>query len=164
MPGERHGTTAPRARADSGMAEIRDYTPGAQQVAPQHGPQHGPPAKGGAGEVETWLEGEPQRKLNEARRAHGRENLPERSTRDDAVAGAAVHARSATGDGLDVGDGGIGKVGVIPDVEEVRGEAQIHALSELESLEQREVPALLERTAERVASKCAEHRDRAVAA
>ena len=50
----------------------------------------------------------------------------------------------------------VGKIGVIPDVEEIRGEAQFLALGDTEILDQREIPVLLGGSAINVAAEVAE--------
>ena len=57
-----------------------------------------------------------------------------------------------------VRESGVAKVGVIPNVEEIGREPQFLPLSELKVLHQREVPVLLSRPAECVASKISETR------
>src|SRR5271165_145090 len=61
----------------------------------------------------SCLERIPQRELDQARLAVSADDFAER--------------RVGRSDGLHVGDGGIGEVGMVPEVKEVRGEAQILA-------------------------------------
>ena len=89
------------------------------------------------GALERIAQGE----LNKARSAHGAGDFTERTVRD--------------ADGLDVGDGGIAEVGVVPDVEEVGGKTDGVALGQLEILDEREIPILLRRAAVNVASEVA---------
>src|SRR5579859_3481610 len=72
--------------------------------------------------------------------------------------GAGDFAEGAVGDadGFHVVDRGIAEVGVIPDIEEVGGEAQGLALGDVEIFDEREVPVLLAGTAEDVAAEIAE--------
>src|SRR5215470_2759872 len=69
-----------------------------------------------------------QRKLNQPRRADGRENLPERPRIFNIV------------------DGRVRKVCVVPDIEEIRREANGLLFCQFEVLDEREVPILLERS------------------
>src|SRR5258708_6370124 len=91
------------------------------------------------------LEGVAQGELDQARRAYRREDFSE---------WAGV---------FDVVEGWVGEVGVIPDVEEVRGETELLAFGDLKVLDQRKVPVLLERAAIDVSSEIAEERDGTVA-
>ena len=70
--------------------------------------------------LRATLEGEAQGELDEARGARCREDFAE------GAAGA---------NGLHVSDRRIGEVGVIPQVKEISGEAQIHAFGDGESLQ-----------------------------
>src|ERR1700747_2534502 len=86
------------------------------------------------------LEGIPQRELDQARRAHGAVDL----------------AKSPWV--LEVSGCRISKVGVIPEIEEIGGEAQILALGQAEVLDEREIPILLERSAIDITTERAELR------
>src|SRR5215469_6339901 len=92
------------------------------------------------GDLLAASEGITQRELNQARSPDGLSNLAER---------AQV---------LYVGLSGAGKVGMVPDVEEVSREAQGLALGNREVLDQRVVPVLLERTAIQIAAEVAKGR------
>lgn len=92
------------------------------------------------------LEGIAQRELHQPRRARCSHNFAE---------GTVSRARQVR---LDVGYRGVGEVGVIPDVEEIGGEADLLALADVEILDQRRVPVLLERAAVKVATEVAEAR------
>ena len=85
-----------------------------------------------------FLEGVAQGELDQARRAYRREDFAER---------AGI---------FDVVDGRVGEVGVIPDVEEIRGETELLAFGDLKVLDQRKIPILLERAAIDVSSEIAE--------
>src|ERR1700688_4684437 len=65
------------------------------------------------------LERQPQRELNQPRRPGGREDLPERTVRPNR---------------FHIGDRGIRKIGVVPDVEEVCGELGAEPLRQVEIL------------------------------
>ena len=84
----------------------------------------------------------PQRELNQPRRTDGTSDFAERTVRRR--------------DGFDIGHCGIAKIGVVPDIEEIRGEAQALPLGDAEILDQREVPVLLRGATEDVAAKIAE--------
>src|SRR5437660_5419562 len=97
--------------------------------------------KGGGGTPPVdglGLEGVTQRELNQPRGPHGRENLSEWPIRSG-IPGTVV------GNGFHVVDRRIREVDVIPDVKEVGGEPQTLPLRDLDILDQREVPVLLER-------------------
>ena len=79
------------------------------------------------------LESVAERKLNQSWRAHGGENFAESRVRD-------------------VGKRRISKIRMVPDVEEIRSEAQLLALGDPEILEQREIPVLLEGSAVNIAA------------
>ena len=90
-----------------------------------------------------------QRELDQARSAYGLHDRTERvlayaSGRDPGVVG------------LDVGDGGVAEVRVIPNIEEVRCEAEFLAFGNLEVLENGRVPILLERTVVNITAQVAE--------
>src|SRR5277367_4800961 len=86
------------------------------------------------------LERVPQRELNQARLADGGVDFAERSgTRQ-----------------LHVGNLWIAEVGMVPDVEEVRGKAEILPLGDVEIFDGGEIPVLLERPAIGVALQVAE--------
>src|SRR5215475_12694111 len=85
------------------------------------------------------LERQPQRELDQPRRSRRRDNPPER-----------------TANGFDVVDRWIRKARVVPDVEEVRSEVQVHAFRQLERLQEREIPVLLIRSTKCIASKVTE--------
>src|ERR1700755_2362458 len=93
----------------------------------------GTPAVDGLG-----LERVTQRELNQPRGPHGRENLSEWPIRSG-ISGTVA------GNGFHVVDRRIREVDVIPDVKEVGGEPQALSLGDLDILDQREVPVLLER-------------------
>src|SRR5215469_7192969 len=111
----------------------------------------------------SWLKRQTQRKLDQTRRAGGGKDFAERTVRNQAGRGAAIHAWGAQRR-LDVVDRWIGEVRVVPHVEEVRGEAQIEAFGDREVLQDREVPTLLVGSAESVAAEIAEDRHGSVAA
>src|SRR6266446_5773557 len=77
------------------------------------------------------LERVAQRELDQPRRTDGREN-PAEGTGDLHVRGRAV--------------AGVREVGMVPDVEEVRREAQGLPLGQLEILEEGKIPVLLARS------------------
>src|SRR6266699_1019308 len=104
----------------------------------------GTPAVDGLG-----LEGVTQRELNQPRGPHGRENLSEWPIRSG-IPGTVV------GNGFHVVDRRIREVDVIPDVKEVSGEPQALSLGDLDILDQREVPVLLERATVDVAAQIPE--------
>lgn len=86
------------------------------------------------------LEGVAERKLNQARHALG----------------AGDYTKVARA--FDVGGNRVGKVYVVPDVEEIRGEADALALGNTEILDQREIPVLLFRTTVDIAAEVTEAR------
>ena len=86
------------------------------------------------------LERVAQRKLNQARHALG--------AGDYAEIARAFHVRGHR----------VRKVGMVPDVEEVRREAQRLPLGQLEILDEREIPVLLERSAVDVAAQIRRNR------
>src|SRR3989442_14170086 len=87
------------------------------------------------------LERVPQRELNQPWRANGARYLPEGRILQDSIH-TARRPRCAL-KAFDIGHCRIAKVGVVPNVEEVRGEAQTLVLADLEILDQRKVPVLL---------------------
>ena len=80
-----------------------------------------------------------QRELDQARSAYGLHDRTER-----VLAYASVRDPGVVG--LDVGDGWVAEVRVIPNIEEVRGEAEFLTFGNLEVLDNGCVPILLERT------------------
>src|SRR6516162_3934393 len=109
------------------------------------------------------LERQAQRKLNQARRTGRRKDFAERTVRDQAGTGAAVDVWRAKR-GLDVGDGRVCEVGVVPHVEEVGCKTQIHAFGDRKILQDGEVPVLLVGAAVAVASEVAKDGHGSVAA
>jgi len=83
-----------------------------------------------------------QRKLNQPRRPHGARDFAE----------GAV----SSSDGFHIRHRGAAKVGVIPNIEKVRGEPQCLPLCQFEILDEREVPILLMRPAKRISAQVPE--------
>jgi len=83
------------------------------------------------------LESVAQRELDQPRRPHGGCDLAEVAP-------------------FDVGERRVSEVGVVPDVEKVCREPQTLTFGKFEVFDQREIPVLLPRPAERVASKVSE--------
>src|SRR5690349_17056884 len=93
-------------------------------------------------------EGITQRELNQARVTDGGYDLAEgsRTLGQPSVRPAVADAGCATEGGFHVGAGRVGKVGVIPDIEEVHAKTQLLTFGDRKVLDQRKIPVLLERT------------------
>src|SRR5215472_4572832 len=85
------------------------------------------------------LERVADRKLNQPRRPHGTRDFAERAV--------------SSSDGFDIRHRGITKVGVIPNIEKIRGEPQCLPLRQFEILDEREVPILLMRPAKNISAQ-----------
>ena len=97
------------------------------------------------------LEGIPQRELDQTRRSHRTGDFAEWRRRQN-----SIHAIRRPGGALKtfhVGERWVAEVRMVPNVEEVGREPQLLPFGDLEVLHQREVPVLLARASERVASE-----------
>src|SRR6267143_2287956 len=99
--------------------------------------------------IPSPLKGPSQRELDQARSAYGLHDRTER-----VLAYASVRDPGVVG--LDVGHGWVAEVRVIPNIEEVRGQAEFLTFGNLEVLENGRVPILLERTVVKITAQVAE--------